>query len=119
VRTKADLITGAAAGDGHRVCALRGDGIVALGEHLAGLAFGGVGAGAAMTPVLTRERQRLALRRARDEVAAFAAARTGGIETAVAATHLRAAVTALESVIGIVTPDDVLARVFSTFCVGK
>jgi tRNA U34 5-carboxymethylaminomethyl modifying GTPase MnmE/TrmE len=37
----------------------------------------------------------------------------------VAATHLRAAVTALESVIGLVTPADVLARVFATFCVGK
>jgi tRNA modification GTPase len=119
VRTKVDLVAGAAAGDGHRVSALRGEGIAALGEQLAALAFGGAGAGAAMTPVLTRERQRLALRRARDEVAAFAAARAGGLEAAVAATHLRAAVTALENVIGVVTPDDVLARVFSTFCVGK
>jgi tRNA modification GTPase len=119
VRTKVDLVAGAAAGDGHRVSALRGEGIAALGQQLAALAFGGAGAGAAMTPVLTRERQRLALRRARDEVAAFAAARAGGLEAAVAATHLRAAVTALENVIGVVTPDDVLARVFSTFCVGK
>jgi tRNA modification GTPase len=119
VRTKVDLVAGAAAGDGHRVSALRGEGIAALGQQLAALAFGGAGAGAALTPVLTRERQRLALRRARDEVAAFAAARAGGLEAAVAATHLRAAVTALENVIGVVTPDDVLARVFSTFCVGK
>jgi tRNA modification GTPase len=119
VRTKADLAPGGSAEDGHPVCALRGEGIAALRDHLAALAFGGVGAGAARLPLLTRERHRIALRRARDEVGAFAAARGGGLEVAVAATHLRAAVTALESVIGVVTPDDVLARVFATFCVGK
>jgi tRNA U34 5-carboxymethylaminomethyl modifying GTPase MnmE/TrmE len=37
----------------------------------------------------------------------------------VAAVHLRAAVTALESVIGAVDVEDVLARVFGEFCVGK
>jgi tRNA modification GTPase len=37
----------------------------------------------------------------------------------VAATHLRAAVTALDDLIGAVTPDDVLERVFASFCVGK
>jgi len=41
------------------------------------------------------------------------------LETAVAATHLRAAVTALESLVGLVTAEDVLDRVFSSFCVGK
>jgi tRNA modification GTPase len=119
VRTKADLAAGEQEADEHRVCALTGDGIAALGEHLAVLAFGGLGAGAALTPVLTRERHRIALRRAREEIVAFGTARAHGLDAAVAATHLRAAVTALESVIGLVTPDDVLARVFSTFCVGK
>ncbi len=119
VRTKADLAAGEQEADEHRVCALTGDGIAALGEHLAVLAFGGLGAGAGLTPVITRERHRIALRRAREEIVAFGTARAVGLDAAVAATHLRAAVTALESVIGIVTPDDVLARVFSTFCVGK
>jgi tRNA U34 5-carboxymethylaminomethyl modifying GTPase MnmE/TrmE len=32
---------------------------------------------------------------------------------------LRAAVTALDDLIGVVTPDDVLDRVFQAFCVGK
>jgi len=119
VRTKTDLAAGAADADEHRVCALTGEGIAVLREHLAGLAFGGLGAAAALAPVLTRERHRIALRRAREEVVAFGAARAAALDAAVAATHLRAAVTALESVIGLVTPDDVLARVFSTFCVGK
>jgi len=37
----------------------------------------------------------------------------------VAATHLRAAVTALEGIVGVVSSDDVLDRLFATFCVGK
>jgi tRNA modification GTPase len=69
--------------------------------------------------VLVRERHRAALARALDELEAFAVDRTRGVEGVVAAVHLRAAVTALESVVGVVTPDDVLDRVFSTFCIGK
>jgi len=37
----------------------------------------------------------------------------------VAAAHLRAAAFALEEMIGAVSTDDVLDRVFSSFCVGK
>jgi tRNA modification GTPase len=33
--------------------------------------------------------------------------------------HLRAAVSALEDVIGVVSTEDVLDRVFATFCIGK
>jgi tRNA modification GTPase len=54
-----------------------------------------------------------------EEVTEFAAARRAGLEAVVAATHLRAAATALEDLIGLVTPDDVLDRVFASFCVGK
>jgi tRNA U34 5-carboxymethylaminomethyl modifying GTPase MnmE/TrmE len=49
----------------------------------------------------------------------FRSSRASGVETAVAATHLRAAVVALESIIGLVTPEEVLNQVFETFCVGK
>ena len=38
----------------------------------------------------------------------FRESRAAGVETAVAAAHLRAAVSALEDVIGLVTSDDVL-----------
>jgi tRNA modification GTPase len=41
------------------------------------------------------------------------------VDAAATATHLRAAVTALDDLIGVVTPDDVLDRVFGSFCVGK
>ena len=53
------------------------------------------------------------------EVEAFQTARQGGADAAAAATHLRAALGALDDLIGVVTPDDVLDRVFASFCVGK
>jgi tRNA modification GTPase len=37
----------------------------------------------------------------------------------IAAVHLRAAVVALEEIIGAVSVDDLLDEVFSRFCVGK
>jgi len=52
-------------------------------------------------------------------VDAFRDARDGGVEAVAAATHLRAAVDALDELVGTVTPDDVLDRVFASFCVGK
>jgi len=120
VRTKADLAGAASATeDSPLVSALTGAGVADLRERLAGLAFGGVHGGADLGPVLTRERHRAALAHARHELEAFRRARGDGLEAAVAATHLRSAVTALEGVIGVVTSDDVLARVFATFCVGK
>lgn len=120
VETKADVASpGVGDAGAIRVSAITGAGMGVLRDHLAGLAFGGLGASADLAPVLTRERHRIALAHARRELEAFRDARLHGLEAAVAATHLRAAVTALEGVIGVVTSDDVLARVFATFCVGK
>lgn len=116
VRTKGDL-----AGGSHDlvVSTVTGEGLGELRKRLARLAFTNLACRGDIEPVVTRERHREALQRALAEVREFAAARARGIEIAVAATHLRAAVTALEDLIGIVTPDDVLDRVFSEFCVGK
>ncbi len=72
-----------------------------------------------MEPLVTRARHRVALEKARGEIARFGDARARGVDGAVAAVHLRAAVTALEDIIGLVAPDDVLDRVFSSFCIGK
>jgi tRNA modification GTPase len=70
-------------------------------------------------PVVTRARHRAALERALAEVDGFATARGCGVDIAAATTHLRAAVGALDDLIGAVTPADVLDRVFASFCVGK
>jgi tRNA modification GTPase len=71
-------------------------------------------------PIVTRARHRAALTRAAGELAQFQtvwAARS--LPAIVAAVHLRAAVDALEEIIGVVRVEDVLERVFSEFCVGK
>ncbi len=70
-------------------------------------------------PLVTRQRHARALREARSEVSAFLRARESQAAPEIAATHLRAAVESLEELIGIVAPEDLLARVFSDFCIGK
>lgn len=71
-------------------------------------------------PLLTRERHVRAVRTAREELEAFGTAReAGAIPATIAAVHLRAATHALEALIGAVDVEDVLDRVFSSFCVGK
>ena len=112
VRTKADL-------GGEGVSVVSGRGLPELKRRLAEVAFGRLLALGDIEPVVTRARHRVALERALAEVEAFWAARTSGVDAAAAATHLRTAVLALDDLIGAVTPDDVLDRVFAAFCVGK
>jgi tRNA modification GTPase len=122
VRTKADL------GEGPRgtvpdgslaVSVVTGEGLAALRRRLAEAAFGRLLALGDVEPVVTRARHRAALERALAEIDAFREARAAGADAAAAATHLRAAVGALDDLIGVITPDDVLDRVFATFCIGK
>ncbi len=98
---------------------MTGDGLAELRRRLAEVAFGKLLTLGDVEPVVTRARHRDALERAVVELDEFAAARAAGVEAAAAATHLRAAVLALDDLIGVVTPDDVLDRVFASFCVGK
>jgi len=120
VRTKADLASpGPPDAGAVAVSAVTGAGLPELRRRLAETAFGRLLAQGDLEPVVTRARHRLALGRALEEVDAFAAAREGGLEAVAAATHLRAAVGALDELVGVVTADDVLDRVFASFCVGK
>jgi tRNA modification GTPase len=71
-------------------------------------------------PVIVRTRQLQALRSALEEVKAFEEGwRSESLPAPVVAVHLRAATTMLEELIGTVEIDDVLDRVFSSFCIGK
>jgi tRNA modification GTPase len=104
------------------VSAERGDGLgdlVTAIEAALSARHGSV-AGAADTPLVTRARHRRALGEAREELTQFVQAWDEELLPApVAAVHLRSAVHALESLVGAVDVEDVLGRLFSTFCVGK
>jgi tRNA modification GTPase len=122
VRTKVDLeppSDGPPVRPSVAVSVVTGEGLADLRRKLAEVAFGRLLALGDVEPVVTRARHRGALERALAEVEAFQTARGSGVDAAAAATHLRAAVGALDDLIGVVTPDDVLDRVFASFCVGK
>ena len=102
------------------VSAETGRGLGELVERIEATIAGALGSPALDAPVVTRARHLAALRRAREELREFAAAReAGALPAPVAAVHLRAAVAALEELIGVVDTEDVLDRVFRSFCVGK
>jgi tRNA modification GTPase len=71
-------------------------------------------------PILTTARHRRVLTVACSEIEQFYRAwREKNFPATVAAVHLRTAVSELEELIGTVEVEDVLDRVFSSFCVGK
>ncbi len=121
VRTKWDLAPASAQPrDGEiAVSALRGDGLGELQQALARLVFGGVVANRTEVPVVTTRRQAAHLARAQEELEAFADGLREGLPPEVGSTHVKSAETALEEILGVVCPEEVLDRVFSDFCVGK
>jgi tRNA modification GTPase len=122
VRTKADLATADPLGTGYdvSVSAETGEGLPELIAKVDETLSSSIGCVAVDTPVLTRSRHIHGITQARAEVAAFAVAwEEAMLPAPVAAVHLRAATVALESLIGAVSTEDVLDRVFSSFCVGK
>jgi tRNA modification GTPase len=126
VRSKSDLLESGeraslAEVDAPQVFAstVTGDGLRQLSDRLVEAAFSGNLALEGEAPLVTRERHARELRRARAEVEAFIDARSSGLAPEVAATHLRTAAHALEELLGVIAPDDLLAHVFGEFCIGK
>jgi tRNA modification GTPase len=123
VRTMADLGLGAAPRAGEPeplpVSSLSGEGLGALGELLARRAFGALMTAPSDAPLLTRQRHVRALRSAHAQLQEFLSGMALRLPAEIAATHVRSAVDALEELIGVVTPDDVLGHLFGQFCVGK
>ena len=141
VRTKWDLVTEGETADDHAgqgggsalpgargeaptdaevpVSVRSGFGLEALKEVLRNLAFRGVVENRDEVPVVTSRRQADLLTMARDEVEGFGEALAGGIPPEVASAHLKAAESALEEILGVISTDDVLDRVFRDFCIGK
>jgi tRNA modification GTPase len=128
LETKADIATSTEAlspdVEGRVACRLRisvvtGEGIEALKATLPRMVYAGVVTAHPETPILTRERQRRGLAAARGEVDAFVVALRDGLPAEIACSHLRAAETVLEDVIGTISTETVLDAVFGEFCIGK
>ena len=124
VRTKSDLVSAetrsAVGGDAVLVSAETGDGLPGLGREIANALQASHGPLTLDAPIVTRERHRFALEDALSELRQFRDAFAGQrVPAVVAAVHLREATRALEELIGPVDVEDVLDRVFSSFCVGK
>jgi len=103
-----------------RVSVITGDGLGALRARIDSVLDEKYGEIAPETPILTRARHIHGITVARNEIEQFKNAwEKESLPAPVAAVHLRAAVVALEELIGAVSVDDVLERVFSSFCVGK
>jgi tRNA modification GTPase len=117
VRTKADLAP--AAGEGIAVSALTGQGLSELRRTAAERVFADRINLADLEPGLTRERHRTALSRALVALGEAVPHLGRGGDAVLAAHHVRHAAAALDELLGFIDVDEVLDRVFGSFCVGK
>jgi tRNA modification GTPase len=115
VRTKVDLAVPRGTADGEcHVSALTGRGMDGLRQRLDEVAFGGRG-GASLA---LNDRHLQAIGEARAALGrGLAEVHRAGAE--VVAMDLREALDAMGRVVGSISPDDVLGRVFAKFCIGK
>jgi tRNA modification GTPase len=121
VRTKSDLTASLPPGPASALhtSAVTGEGLDALKSAVVRAAFGEQVSLPDLEPGLTRERHRIALTRAQDALREAIPPLSGRGDAVLAAHHLRDAARALEELIGVVDVDEVLDRVFRSFCVGK
>lgn len=117
VRTKSDLAEGS--GEGLAVSVVSGVGLGALRRAAAERVFSERIELADLEPAITRERHRTALVRAQDALAQAVPHLKRGGDAVLAAHHVSEATTALDELLGAVDIEEVLERVFSSFCVGK
>ena len=114
LRTKADLPRAGSEAQALEVCGLDGRGLGALRRAIADCAFGSEARGASEAALVPR---RLAALERTLEAVESAASSGGGPE--ITAQALREAVDALGELSGKVHPDDIIGRIFATFCIGK
>ncbi len=120
VRTKSDLEVESSRGSAVNVSATTGKGLEELLTAVDQQLSNTVGSAIVEAPILMRTRHIHAITQAKEELLQFSSVWVEEhLPAPVAAVHLQSATIALESLIGAVSTDDVLDRVFSSFCVGK
>jgi tRNA modification GTPase len=101
-----------------RVSALKGMGIEALKDEIVDISTKGRKRDAVDTPLVTKERHLMALKRAYNAITSF----LNGIDSIspeLLAIELREALDALGEITGATTPEEILNKIFSEFCIGK
>ncbi|HEX6644746.1 MAG TPA: tRNA uridine-5-carboxymethylaminomethyl(34) synthesis GTPase MnmE [Gemmatimonadales bacterium] len=101
------------------VSAVTGEGLDELRRRVAERLFGARVALADLEPALSRARHRAALSRARTELEEARPHFARGGDAVLAAHHVRRATLALDELVGVVDIEEVLDRIFRSFCVGK
>lgn len=123
VRTKSDLtaVVGGEEVEGISVSVVTGEGLGALRAAVADAVFGTEASMRLpeLEPLLLRERHRVGLERASAALDAAAALLGPTGDATLAAHQVQGALAALDELVGVIDPDEVLGRVFSRFCVGK
>ncbi|GAB4390647.1 MAG: tRNA uridine-5-carboxymethylaminomethyl(34) synthesis GTPase MnmE [Thermodesulfovibrionales bacterium] len=103
-----------------RVSARTGEGMEALKDGIYGrFAGGGGGAAEEETVMVTNLRHRLALEAAGRSLEAAAGAMGRSEPLEIAAMEMREALEHLGAIVGAVSADDILDRIFGEFCIGK
>jgi tRNA modification GTPase len=100
-----------------RTSALTGEGLERLREEI--LAQLGAAGSLAESGALNNFRQQEAVSSTLEALSAAAAATDSGLPHELILMDLHHALQALDSLTGVTTPDDILARIFATFCIGK
>lgn len=121
IRTKTDLYSGFVrdtSDDGLSVSAHSGEGLTQLRAAMLKAVYEGL-CESDEVPLVTRGRHSRALRAASGSLCGFLEAWSAGEPPEIAAVHLQEAVLPLEEMLGVVTGEDVLDTLFSSFCVGK
>lgn len=117
VRTKADQPTPRAAPAAIQVCALDGYNLAVLRRAIADQAF--AARAASLAALLPRHRRAITQTLEHLDAARTLIPTTGPAPAELVALRLRTALDHLGELIGQISPDDIIGRVFATFCVGK
>ena len=114
ILSKIDLTAKPQSGDAIPISAVTGQGMDDLRQHLDRLAFG---RDAGSSTLALNARHLDAIADARTSLDRASTSLDAGVE--LIARDLREALDAAREVLGQITPDDLLGRVFATFCIGK
>ena len=98
---------------------LDGTGVALLQELLPNLVYRKLVRTGGFVPALTRARHSESVRTAKNHLAEFIQELERIVPVELASTHLRSATIALEELLGVIAPDEILDQVFRDFCIGK